>query len=88
MNDIVFAGNKAIYLTLVLSAVPVLVATLIGLIVGIIQTVTQLQEQTLPFGLKLLGVCVCIFLLSGWMGESLMAYSKELFHIALRRPGL
>ncbi|MCD3113651.1 hypothetical protein GFK27_20300, partial [Salmonella enterica subsp. enterica serovar Enteritidis] len=25
-----------------------------------------LQEQTLPFGIKLLGVCLCLFLLSGW----------------------
>ncbi|EDY1894259.1 EscS/YscS/HrcS family type III secretion system export apparatus protein, partial [Salmonella enterica] len=59
MNELVFAGNKALYLVLCLSAWPVAVATLIGLLIGIFQTVTQLQEQTLPFGLKLLGICLC-----------------------------
>ncbi|VEB43305.1 type III secretion system protein SpaQ [Chromobacterium violaceum] len=49
MNDLVFAGNKALYLVLMMSAWPIIVATVIGLLVGLFQTVTQLQEQTLPF---------------------------------------
>jgi type III secretion protein S len=85
MNEVVFAGNKAIYLVLILSAIPVVVATVIGLAVGLIQTVTQLQEQTLPFGLKLLGVCVCLFIISGWIGETLIAYSREVYSLAFKR---
>ena len=46
MNDIVFAGNRALYLILVMSAGPIAVATFVGLLVGLFQTVTQLQEQT------------------------------------------
>ncbi len=61
MDDLVFAGNKALYLVLILSGWPTIVATIIGLLVGLFQTVTQLQEQTLPFGIKLLGVCLCCF---------------------------
>lgn len=68
MNDILYAGNKVLYLVLILSAGPICVATLVGLIVGLIQTVTQLQEQTLPFGIKLLSVTLCL-LLSGWYGK-------------------
>lgn len=49
MDDIVFAGNRALYLILVMSAGPIAVATFVGLLVGLFQTVTQLQEQTLPF---------------------------------------
>ncbi len=49
MDDLVFAGNKALYLVLILSGWPTIVATIIGLLVGLFQTVTQLQEQTLPF---------------------------------------
>ncbi len=48
MDDLVFAGNKALYLVLILSGWPTIVATIIGLLVGLFQTVTQLQEQTLP----------------------------------------
>lgn len=83
MNEIIYAGNKAIWLVLMLSAIPVAVATIIGLAVGLFQTVTQLQEQTLPFGIKLLGVCVCLFLLSGWFGMTLLSYFREVLVFAL-----
>jgi type III secretion protein S len=84
MDDIVFAGNKALYLVLILSSPPIAVATIIGLIVGLFQTVTQLQEQTLPFGIKLLGVTLCLYLLAGWFGETLIIYSKEVIKLALK----
>ncbi len=83
MNDIAFFTNKALYLVLILSALPVMVATLIGLVVGLLQTVTQLQEQTLPFGLKMLGVIVSLFLLGGWYGEVLMTFGREVIAVAL-----
>lgn len=83
MDDVIFAANKAVYLILILSAGPVLVATVIGLIIGLIQTVTQLQEQTLPFGIKLIGVVCCLFLLSGWYGDTLVTFSKEVIRLAL-----
>lgn len=85
MNDLVFAGNKSLYLVLVLSGWPIIVATVIGLMVGLFQTVTQLQEQTLPFGIKLLGVCLCLFLLSGWYSEILISFGREVLHLALAK---
>ncbi len=83
MNDLVFVGNKALYLVLLLSSWPIIVATLVGLLVGLFQTVTQLQEQTLPFGVKLLSVGLALFLLSGWYGETLLEFSREAFRMAL-----
>ena len=83
MDSLAFAGNKALYLILVLAAGPIFVATVIGPLVGLFQTVTQLQEQTLPFGIKLLAVSLCLFLLSGWYGEVLINFGKEVFHLAL-----
>ena len=41
MNDIVFAGNRALYLILVMSAGPIAVATFVGLLVGLFQTVAR-----------------------------------------------
>ncbi|CAI3807078.1 Surface presentation of antigens protein SpaQ [Pseudomonas sp. MM221] len=84
MNDLVFAGNKTLYLILILVAWPIIVATLVGLLIGLFQTVTQLQEQTLPFGFKLLAVSICLFLLSGWYGETLLGFSREVMHLALK----
>ena len=85
MDEITFAGNKALYLVLMLSALQIIVATAVGLLVGLIQTVTQLQEQTLPFGLKLLSVIITLFLLTGWYGDILLNYAKEVLAIALSR---
>lgn len=85
MDDLVFAGNKALYFVLLMTSWPIIVATLIGLLVGLFQTVTQLQEQTLPFGIKLFGVSLCLFLLSGWYGETLLGFSREVMHLALSR---
>ena len=81
MDDIVFAGNRALYLILVMSAGPIAVATFVGLLVGLFQTVTQLQEQTLPFGVKLL----CFFLMSGWYGEKLYSFGIEMLNLAFAR---
>ncbi|WP_413705382.1 EscS/YscS/HrcS family type III secretion system export apparatus protein [Pseudomonas sp. Pseusp16] len=83
MNDLVYAGNKTLYLILLMVAWPIIVATVVGLVVGLIQTVTQLQEQTLPFGIKLLAVAACLFLLSGWYGETLLDFSREVMRLAL-----
>lgn len=85
MNELMFAGNKALYLVLLMSAWPIIVATCIGLLVGLFQTVTQLQEQTLPFGIKLLGVSLCLFLLSGWYGETLVGYGREVMRLAMSK---
>jgi len=84
MNDLVFAGNQTLYLILILVAWPIIVATLVGLLIGLFQTVTQLQEQTLPFGFKLLAVSICLFLLSGWYGETLLSFSREVMRLALK----
>ncbi|QRX82142.1 EscS/YscS/HrcS family type III secretion system export apparatus protein [Glaciimonas sp. PAMC28666] len=83
MNDIAYAGNKSLYLVLLLVLWPVAVATVVGLMVGLFQTVTQLQEQTLPFGIKLLAVSLCLFLLSGWYGEVMLNFSQEMMRLAI-----
>ena len=51
-----------------------LVATLVGLAIGLFQTVTQLQEQTLPFGAKMIAVVATIAMLIGWMSSTLTGF--------------
>lgn len=79
----VYAANKAIYLIILLSAAPIAIATFIGLLIGLLQTITQIQEQTLPFGVKLVGVFVCLLMMMGWMGDKLLVYAKEMLTIGL-----
>ncbi|CRL63846.1 MULTISPECIES: type III secretion system export apparatus subunit SctS [Proteus] len=81
--DMVYAANKAVYLVILLSAAPIAVATFVGLIIGLLQTITQVQEQTLPFGIKLVSVFVCLLITMGWMGDKILVYAKEMLVIGL-----
>lgn len=85
MDEILSVGHRMLYMTLLLSAPPVIVATLVGLIVGLFQTVTQLQEQTLPYGLKLVAVVVVLLVLMGWMSHEMLGFSTTLLNEAFGR---
>lgn len=74
MDDLINIGNKTMMLVLLLSAAPVIVATVVGLLIGLFQTVTQLQEQTLPFGAKMLAVLLTVLVLISWMSRVLIDF--------------
>ncbi|KVC71749.1 type III secretion apparatus protein [Burkholderia ubonensis] len=84
MGELNYVSNKAIILVIVLCAAPVAAATIVGLVVGLFQTVTQIQEQTLPFGIKLLAVFGVLLLLSNWIATKLMAFAIEVMAIGLK----
>jgi type III secretion protein S len=83
MSEILYAGQQAIWMTIALSAAPVIVATILGFAVGLLQTVMQIQEQTLPFAIKLFGVGACLYIGAGWSGDRLLAYALEVTRFAL-----
>ena len=65
--------------TMLLVALPVLlVAMVVGLIIGIIQTATSIQEQTLIFIPKILAVFVFIVLLGPWMAGRVLTMTREI----------
>ncbi|MDR1086480.1 MAG: type III secretion system export apparatus subunit SctS [Deltaproteobacteria bacterium] len=72
-------ANQAIYLVLTLSLPPIAVASVVGLGLSLVQAITQLQEQTLTFGVKLIAVVATIFLTAGWAGAELIRYAAEIF---------
>ena len=59
---------KALMLTLILSMPPIIAAAGVGLLVSLVQALTQIQEQTLPFAFKLIAVVISIFATARWMG--------------------
>jgi flagellar biosynthetic protein FliQ len=68
-------------------AAPVLgVAMVVGLLVGLLQAITSIQEQTLAFVPKFVAISTVIVLLGGWMIGKLVAYTAELF-LALPQYG-
>ena len=59
---------------------PILLATLvIGVVVSVIQTVTQVQEQTLSFVPKLVGVGLIVLFGGHWMMRELVTWVTQLW---------
>ena len=76
---IVDLARNAIMLALLIAGPMLIVALLIGLVVSVLQAVTQIQEQTLAFVPKLVGVSVVFLLALPWLLQLLVKYTTELF---------
>ena len=72
-------GRNALMLTLALSAPLLLVGLVIGLGISILQAATSIQEQTLTFVPKILGVIIVTALILPWMATRLIEYTTDLF---------
>jgi type III secretion protein S len=66
---------KAMYLTLWLSLPPIIVASVVGTLFSLVQTLTQIQEQTLSFAVKLIAVMATLALTARWIGGELFNYT-------------
>ncbi len=75
-SEILHFTSQALYLVLVLSLPPVVVAAAVGTLVSLVQALTQIQEQTLGFVAKLIAVIVTIFATVGWLGHELYAFAE------------
>ncbi len=71
---------QAMILVLILSLPPILVASVVGILVAMVQAVTQIQEQTLSFAVKLVAVIITLILTAGWAGGEIYNFTMELFN--------
>ncbi len=70
--------SRAIWTMLSVSLPILLTAMAVGLMIGILQTATSIQEQTLIFIPKILAVFFCIVLLAPWMGQQMLSLTQEI----------
>ncbi|HEY1741299.1 MAG TPA: flagellar biosynthetic protein FliQ [Acidimicrobiia bacterium] len=70
---------QSILLATKLAGPVLLVSLLIGLAVGLIQSATQIQEQTLTFVPKLVGIALVIVLAGNWMLGQIISFTQNLF---------
>ena len=70
--------TQALWLVLILSAPPIAVASLVGLLVALVQAVTQVQEQTFQFALKLVAVVLTLFATASLLGGTLLQYANQI----------
>ena len=79
IDYVVEIANRGLFLIIKCAAPILLVSLLIGLLVSIFQTVTSIQEQTLTFVPKIVGVFLTIMLLGSWIMNNLTSYMEELW---------
>ncbi len=71
--------QSALVLVLTLSLPVVIVATVVGVTVGIIQALTQIQDQTLPHAVKLTAVAITIIAMGALLSQRLLQYTIDVF---------
>ena len=79
LSDINTIMNRALFLVIKMSLPVLLTSMIIGLVISIFQTVTSIQEQTLTFVPKVVGVFVMIMLIGNWMLTELSGYIIDLW---------
>ena len=78
-------GRDALWLAVLLAGPLLLAALAVGLLIGIFQAATQIQEMTLSFIPKLLALVVALFVAGPWMIQVFVSYSRRLI---MDIPGL
>ena len=84
-ESVMTIGTHALEITLLLAAPMLLVALVVGLLVGIFQAATQISEMTLSFLPKLIAMAATLAIAGPWMLKLIVNYTRELFESI---PGL
>jgi type III secretion protein S len=71
--------HKALVLVLLLSLPPIVVAAVVGILVSLVQAVTQIQDQTLSFAFRLVAVIITLMVTVSWLGQQVLVFTTNIF---------
>ena len=71
--------HKALMLILLLSLPPIITAAVVGVLVSLVQAVTQIQDQTLSFAFRLIAVVVTLLITARWLGDQVLIFTADIF---------
>lgn len=83
MDAMVFF-KQGMLLVVILSAPPLIVAVLVGVVTSLLQALLQIQDQTLPFGVKLVAVGLTLAMTGRWIGVELIQFINLAFALIAR----
>lgn len=72
-------GKQALLLVLILSAPMLLLGLAVGVLISILQSVTQIQEMTLTFVPKIIATVLALIFFGPWMLRLLMSFTIQLY---------
>ncbi len=78
-SDVVSIGLQAMIVSAKLCAPILLTALVIGFAISLFQSVTQIQEVTLSFVPKMIGVGVAVLVSGNWMLGTMVSFTEQLF---------
>jgi flagellar biosynthesis protein FliQ len=78
-DTVVNLATQAMKLAIEIAGPMMLVGLVVGLVVSIFQAVTSIQEQSLTFIPKIVGLAVLIVILGPWMLGQLVSYAQNLY---------
>ncbi|MBQ7457047.1 MAG: type III secretion system export apparatus subunit SctS [Desulfovibrio sp.] len=70
---------QCLLLVMQLSLPPIIVAAVVGIVFSLFQAITQLQEQTLSFGVKLVAVAISLFVMADLLCGAILSFGQEIF---------
>ena len=77
-------GREMVVLVLLVSAPPLLAALVVGLVTGVLQAATQVQEQALGVVPRLLAVFVALGVAAPWIGARLIRFAQACLELVPR----
>ncbi len=77
-ETVITVGQQALHVTLLLAAPLLLSALAVGLVIGMFQAATQINEMTLTFVPKLLVVGLVLLMAGPWLLQTLMGFTTRL----------
>jgi type III secretion protein S len=78
-GEVIQLTQQALWFVLLLSAPPIIVAAVVGLMIAFIQAATQLQEQTLQYVVKFFAIVITIFITASLLGGGLYQFGDRVF---------
>jgi flagellar biosynthetic protein FliQ len=78
-KDAVDLIRQTLVLAMLISGPMLLIGMAVGIVVSLLQAITQIQEQTLTFVPKIAAMIVAALLLMPWIGERLLEYAASIF---------
>ena len=79
-------AQNALFVTLMLAGPLLVVSLVIGVIVSMFQSATQINEVTLTFIPKIMGISLVVVVLGSWMGQQLVTFTVQLFESLAQLP--
>ncbi|MCX7997664.1 MAG: flagellar biosynthesis protein FliQ [Leptospiraceae bacterium] len=77
--DAIVLIREALFVTMKVSAPILITALVVGLIIGILQTTTSIQEPTIAFVPKLIAIFVVIVIFAAWIVKVMTEYTRNIF---------